>query len=424
MKRRYRAIAGLLSISLLCCACASDEKKEKIEKPKSDYQEAAYQGQLNALRPRAYGDISGLNLEPGTYLSVIGKGTDTDYWEAVKRGAEQAVEDLNERLGYKGNDKIKLVYSGCSQGEDVEEQVNILDEEMDRNPAAIAIAIIDENACGVQFDMAADNGIPLVVFDSGSDYQGIVSMISTDNRDAGKTAGTKLAEAIEESGEVALFLPDKKSMSSSEREAGMKEAFDESYPNIQVADIYHGDELAERSKAMQSGVTPEGTTGESESQDSTSSDSAPADSAAVPEEGAASDEGSEPEASGENQEEEVTELTQLEMIQEILKAHPNLKGCISGSEEMTALLLEAAEALDRTDLKIIGFDTGEKQMEALEDGRLTGLVVQNPFGMGYAAIVASARAVLGQANEAVVDSGYTWVTRDNVEKESIQKMLY
>ena len=64
------------------------------------------------------------------------------------------------------------------------------------------------------------------------------------------------------------------------------------------------------------------------------------------------------------------------------------------------------------------------QMKLLEDGKIDGLIVQNPYGIGYATVVACARAVLGQGNEATVSTGYTWVTKDNMNKDSIKKMLY
>ena len=64
------------------------------------------------------------------------------------------------------------------------------------------------------------------------------------------------------------------------------------------------------------------------------------------------------------------------------------------------------------------------QMKLLEDGKIDGLIVQNPYGIGYATVVACARAVLGQGNEATVNTGYTWVTKDNMNKDSIKKMLY
>ena len=44
--------------------------------------------------------------------------------------------------------------------------------------------------------------------------------------------------------------------------------------------------------------------------------------------------------------------------------------------------------------------------------------------MGYATVVAAARTVLEIGNEAVVDTGYTWVDRDNMEDTAVQAMLY
>jgi ribose transport system substrate-binding protein len=39
-------------------------------------------------------------------------------------------------------------------------------------------------------------------------------------------------------------------------------------------------------------------------------------------------------------------------------------------------------------------------------------------------VVAAARAALGQGNEAVVNTGYQWVTTENLETEEIQRILY
>ena len=72
----------------------------------------------------------------------------------------------------------------------------------------------------------------------------------------------------------------------------------------------------------------------------------------------------------------------------------------------------------------MGFDGGEEQIKSLDDDRVVGLILQNPFAMGYATVIAAARAALGMGNEAFVDSGYTWVTKDNVDKKTIQNMLY
>lgn len=76
------------------------------------------------------------------------------------------------------------------------------------------------------------------------------------------------------------------------------------------------------------------------------------------------------------------------------------------------------------DAVVMGFDAGKEQLEALENEELDGLVVQNPFGIGYSSVIAAARSALEIGNEAIVNTGYTWVTRDNMEQEAIQNMLY
>ena len=89
----------------------------------------SYQANLDFVTPAAYSNIQGLNLEPGTYISIIGKDESSSYWKEVKKGVEQAVKDLNKTLGYSGEDKIKATFN-APDGEDIDEQVNILDEEL------------------------------------------------------------------------------------------------------------------------------------------------------------------------------------------------------------------------------------------------------------------------------------------------------
>ena len=108
-----------------------------------------------------------------------------------------------------------------------------------------------------------------------------------------------------------------------------------------------------------------------------------------------------------------------------LEKYPDLKGMFGTSYMATQTGLSVLRRAERTEnVSLMGFDAGAAQLSALESGEIDGLVVQNPFGMGYATVVAAARSVLELGNEAQVDTGYTWVTRENIEDESIQKMLY
>jgi len=74
-------------------------------------------------------------------------------------------------------------------------------------------------------------------------------------------------------------------------------------------------------------------------------------------------------------------------------------------------------------LTVVGYDADEEQLQMLKDGTVDGLLVQNPFGMGYASVIAAARAAIGAGNEAYVNTGYVWVTKDNMKNEEVKQML-
>ena len=162
-KRNVRAvIAAALCMTVFAAGCG---KKADDQVFTGDKTEApAYQANLDAIKSSAYASVDNLDLEPGTYISVIGRGSSTPYWNQVKAGVEQAATDLNTVLGYSGNDKVKVLYSAPDENDNIDQQVNILDEELARYPDVIAISSVDASACSVQFDLAIENGIPIVAF--------------------------------------------------------------------------------------------------------------------------------------------------------------------------------------------------------------------------------------------------------------------
>ena len=113
------------------------------------------------------------------------------------------------------------------------------------------------------------------------------------------------------------------------------------------------------------------------------------------------------------------------MIKYYLEKHPEIKGCFGTNVTASQLALSAIDQAEKSDdIILMGFDAGKEQLAALKNGQIKGLVVQNPFGIGYASVVAAARTVLEVGNEAEVNTGYIWVTQENMEDESIQNMLY
>ena len=385
-KRKIQILLSAVCIAALLGGCTTT--KEPAKKPvsnSSEKKEDPKQGNLDALNPTAYSDVSGIPLEPGSYISIIGKNNGSEFWKEVEAGAKKAESDFNKALGYKGEDKIKVNFSGPSKGENVEEQINILDEELARNPVALGMAIIDSGACEVQFDLAAENGIPIIAFDSGSDYKDIQAMSSANNQEIGKTAAMKLANMIGDSGQVAVFVHDKASTSAMLREEAFLNELKTSYPDITTPIIYHLDDMEEVAKTI----------------------------------------AEEKNAAKKEDEKEILaeELTQTDVIQYLLEKNPDIKGCYASNVNASQELLKALEEMDK-DFPIVAVDGGKEQMKALEEERIDGLIVQNPYGMGYAAVVSAARAALGLGNEAFIDTGFIWVTKDNMKDKTIFRMLY
>ena len=399
MKKGSSVLAVMLCVAMLACACAAPESSENKEPESSDnkqqVEEKEYQGKLDQIEPSAYDNVEGLHLEAGSYISIIGKAEEGQYWNEVKKGVDQAAADINEYLGYEGKDKVKVTYSGPETEDNVDEQVNILDEELARYPIAVGISITDANACEVQFDLAAENDIPVVAYDSGSAYQGLMATVSTDNAAAAREAATKLAKLIGDSGEIILFVNDSKSKTSLDRENAFREEIQNNHPNITIVESYHLDQLEDMQKIVADEINA-GTYQIDEESAEAESDVqiAPAD------------------------------ITEEDVIDYVLAKHPDIKGCFASNAPTVKKAIAGLERAEADDVMVVGFDADEEEKKALSDGRIEGLIVQNPFGMGYATVVAAARAALDMGNEAFVNTGYTWVTADNLEDESIQKMLY
>ena len=382
---------------LLAAGCkVTPETENKVPVSGEKTEENVDQGKLNAVKPSAYANVHGLNLEPGTMLSIIGKGKSSAYWSEVKRGAEEAVADINEMMGYKGEDKVGLTYSAPKTEEDVDDQVNILDEELARYPAALGIAAVDAGACEVQFDLAAENGIPIVAFDSGTDYRNIVAMVDTDNADAASMAVNRLCDSIGDSGKVLLLVHDSVSTSAMQREEGFVKALEAKKNDVSAAGIYRLDELEDMQKQIAKEKNPD------------------ADQEAESEE----------DAEAETEENPGTDITQEEVVKYLLEKNPDVKGIYTTNETTTKLAVQVLEELGRTDVKVVGFDGGEDQLKLLEEEKVEGLIVQNPYGIGYATVVACARAVLDQGNEANINTGFTLVTRENMKEAAVAKMMY
>ena len=390
MKKKFQLLALVLSTVMLSCSCTTTRQNEG--EPLQNHinstsgKENENQDNLDILRPAAYSDVQDLPLEPGTYISIIGKYNDNSYWKQVEKGALRAVKDINDMMEYEGDDKVKLVFSAPGIRDDMDEQVSILDEELARYPNAICIAPVDTAACLTQFELADQDGIPIITFDSGSEYHDVTAHISTDNIEASATAAKEMAALMGETGKVAIFVHDSLSMTAKDREKGFTDELAK-HTGIEVAYVYHLDEYEE----MVNLITDEKNAGLTEEDENWL---------------------------------KAEDVSQEDVITYILDKNPDLNGIYATNLETTQFLADVLEEMEYGDPVFIGFDGGESQIELLNDDVVDGLILQNPYGMGYATVVAAARTILDLGNEAFIDSGYAWVTKLNMEDTVIQKFIY
>lgn len=371
-KRTIAAWISILCITALAAGCtgtpqpASSQAKEKEtqKKTQTDTKDKAKEKTVEALKqvnPQNYASVKGLKLPKKTYISVVGKGKDSSFWKALKKGAAQAIDDLNKEAGYSGSDKIYMTYDGPADDNDIAQQVNVLDEALARYPAALCLAPIDVQGFSTQLDMAVENSISIVAFDSGIPNDAINNYTATNNKDAAGEAARQMGTLLGGKGKIALLVHDQSSESAKQREEGFRSVLKKEFPDIQIVNVSYADDK---------------------------------------------------------------ETDAQSAVKKVLKENPDLNGYFASNENTTIDLIEACKDEGKEELVKVGFDGAPDEVKALETGELSGLMVQNPYGMGYATVISAAREILGQKNTDYVDTGYIWVTKENKDDENVKSVLY
>ena len=112
-KRLIAAVSLAVCAAMGICACGSGASDNVFTGEKSQVPE--WQPKLNMITPAVYGTVDDLDLEPGTYISVIGKMENSPYWKQVQEGVRQAADDIKEKAGRK--DAGALLLNVCLHGD-------------------------------------------------------------------------------------------------------------------------------------------------------------------------------------------------------------------------------------------------------------------------------------------------------------------
>ncbi|SFA72025.1 monosaccharide ABC transporter substrate-binding protein, CUT2 family (TC 3.A.1.2.-) [Collimonas sp. OK607] len=164
-----------------------------------------------------------------TYIPLISKGFQHQFWQAVKAGAEQAAKDFNVKVSFEGPETEAMV----------DKQIDMLSAALAKKPKAIGFAALDSKAALPLLKKAQAAHIPIVAFDSGVDSDIPVTTATTDNKAAAGLAADKMAELIGKEGEVAVVAHDQTSRTGIDRRDGFVERM-KAYPKIKIVSIQYG----------------------------------------------------------------------------------------------------------------------------------------------------------------------------------------
>jgi ribose transport system substrate-binding protein len=169
-------------------------------------------------------------VSSATYIPVISKGFQHQFWQAVKLGSENAAKDLN----------VKITFEGPESESQVDKQIEMLQAALDKKPNAVCLAALDSKAVVPLLEKAQSAKIPVIGFDSGVDSTIPVTTASTDNIAAAGAAADKMAQLIGDEGEVGVVVHDQTSRTGIDRRDGFLARMKDKHPKVNVVDVQYG----------------------------------------------------------------------------------------------------------------------------------------------------------------------------------------
>ncbi|WP_236792653.1 ABC transporter substrate-binding protein [Amycolatopsis sp. GM8] len=166
----------------------------------------------------------------GPLIAIVSKGFQHQFWQSVKKGAE-------DEASAKG---ARITFVGPATEQDVEQQVNMLTNELAKSPQALGFAALDSRAAAPLLQQAKAQNIPVIAFDSGVDSDIPATTVATDNKAAAADAAKHLADQIGGQGKVAMVVHDQTSLSGKDRRDGFLDWMKQNAPGITVLPPQYG----------------------------------------------------------------------------------------------------------------------------------------------------------------------------------------
>lgn len=262
---------------------------------------------------------------------------------------------------------VEIIWKGPLKEDDRDAQISVVEDFINREVDGIVLAPLDDAALRPAVTNAMEAEIPVVIFDSDLKGGNYISFVATDNYKGGMLAGEQLGKLLNGKGKVVMLRYQEGSASTANREKGFMDAIAK-FPGIKVvsSNQYGGATTESAQKASENLLNP---------------------------------------LKGEN-----GQLT--------------IDGIFTPNESTTfGMLRTLQDAGYAGKVKFVGFDASAKLIEALKKGQIQGLVVQNPFKMGYLAVKTLSDHLNDKKVGKRIDTGATMVTSENMNQPEIRELL-
>jgi ribose transport system substrate-binding protein len=260
---------------------------------------------------------------------------------------------------------VDIAWKGPLREDDLKAQIDVVQSFTAQGVSGMVVAPLSDKGLVGAVHQAVATKIPVVVFDSDLQGQDPTSFVATDNFAAGQIAGREIVRLVGGKGRVVLLRYNEGSASTTNRENGFLDIMKKT-PGVQlVSDNQYG------------GATTE------------------------------------------------TAFSTSENLLSATKAGEGGVDAIFCPNESTTfgMLLALEKTGIAGKIKFVGFDSSAKLVEGLKQGHIQGLVLQNPFKMGYLAVATMSRHLKGEKVEPRIDTGATLVTRENLDQPEIRELL-
>jgi ribose transport system substrate-binding protein len=259
---------------------------------------------------------------------------------------------------------VQIVWKGPLREDDREQQIQVVEGFLAQGVSGIVLAPLDDRALARPVEDAKQAGVPTVIIDSGLQTDAYVSFVATDNHKGGQLAADRMGELLKGKGKILVLRYQEGSESTHQREEGFLEELKAKFPGVQVV-----------SSDQYSGATRE---------------------------------------------------TAKRASENLLNRYASqVQGIYTPNESSTAGMLLALQDIGQAGkIQFVGFDASQSLLDAMKNGQIHGLVVQNPMKMGYLGVKTMVAHLHGDPVEKRVDTGVTMVTPENLATPDIDALVH